>query len=349
MGVLFFAKEDGLNPKKVASTRGGEYHSPCPSCGGKDRFIIWDKIDRYFCRQCRKSGDEIQYSRDFHGLSYVEACRKSGIIPNEKTQSSRGIVKTHEKERVFLFEPQVAKVPPSQWRDQASSFTLYCQEQLKKSDFALDLLLKRGLSLESIVQFRLGWNPDSLWLKRSDWGLESEGKKLWIPKGLLIPTYDLATGEPLKLKIRRSDWHEGDKLPKYVEISGSAQRPAVYGCPVSKSIVVVESELDAILLQQCAGDLCCSMALGGASKRPDVESHRLLLQAPAIVFSLDVDTAGALAFRWWWQVFPRIKLWPPPIGKSPGDAHLAGIDLRKWISSGLLKDVCFAMMGSQKI
>jgi DNA primase len=330
MGVLSFAKEDGLNPKKVASTKGGEYHSPCPGCGGKDRFIIWDKLNRYFCRQCRKSGDGVQYNRDFHGLSYVEACQKSGIIPRERTANR------HEK-TIFQFEPQIAQTPSSEWKRQAESFILYCQERLRKDRFALDLLFKRGFSQEFIEQSHLGWNPSSLWLQRSDWGLALEEKKLWIPKGLLIPTRNFSTGEPLKLKIRRSDWHEGDKLPKYVEISGSMQGPGVYGSPEDKPIIVVESELDAMLLQQYAADLCCSIALGGASKRPNVECHRLLLKAPMIFFSLDVDAAGAIAYRWWSQIYPHMKLWLPPVGKSPGDAYLSGIDLRKWMSWVMLQ------------
>ncbi len=328
MGILLIAKEDGLNPKRVASTKGGEYHSPCPGCGGKDRFIIWDKLNRYFCRQCGKKGDEVQYNRDFHGLSYVEACQRSGTAPKERT------INRHEK-TIFQFEPRLAQVPPLEWRKQAWSFILYCQEQLKKDRFALDLLFKRGFSKETIEQFHLGWNPTSLWLNRSDWGIESERKKLWLPKGLMIPTRDLTTGEPLKLKIRRNDWQEKDKFPKYVEVSGSMPAPKLYGRPEGKPIAVLESELDAMLLQQCAGDLCCSMALGGASKRPDIESHKLLLKAPEIFFSPDVDIAGALAYRWWIQVYPHIKLWPPPIGKSPGDAHLAGVDLRKWVSAVL--------------
>lgn len=331
MEVLLMAKEDGLNPKKVASTRGGEYHSPCPGCGGKDRFIIWDKFNRYFCRQCRKSGDEVQYNRDFHGLSYEDACQKSGIVPRAKSALKQSFKKT-----IFQYEPRMAKMPPFEWRDQSGSFVLYCQEQLKRDRFALELLFKRGFSRESIEQFHLGWNPSSLWLNRSHWGLESDNKKLWIPRGLLIPTYGFSVAEPLKLKIRRDEWQEGDRLPKYVEISGSMQSPGVYGYAEDKPIVVVESELDAILLQQCAGDFCCCMALGGASKRPDIEGHSLLLKAPAIFFSLDVDAAGALAFRWWSKIYPRMELLPPPIGKSPGDAHLGGIDLRQWLSLALL-------------
>lgn len=330
MGILALVREDGLDPKKVASTRGGEYHSPCPGCGGKDRFIIWDKLNRYMCRQCNRKGDEIQYCRDFHGFSYVEACRKSGVEPKDKAFGKR-ILSGQEERPVSQFEPRTAKIPPLEWRKKAVSFSRYCHEQLWKDRFALELLHNRGFIRDTIERFHLGWNPNSLWLTREHWGLESEGKKLWIPKGLVIPTYDFSTRELIKLKIRRCDWEEGDKLPKYVEISGSMQTPSVYGAPDGKPVVVVESELDAILLQQFARDLCCAMALGGASKRPDTVAHKLLVNAPAIVFSLDVDAAGAKAYRWWRGVYARIKLCLPPVGKSPGDACLRGVDLRGWI------------------
>ncbi|MCX6989763.1 MAG: zinc-binding protein [Chlamydiae bacterium] len=327
MGILVMAIIDGLKPVKVASTKGGEYHSPCPSCGGKDRFIIWTKPNRYYCRQCGKFGDEIQYSRDFHGLSYAEACKKSGAIPKAFLERAH----TQEKRSVYRFEPQEAKLPSLQWRRQAGSFTLYCQEQLKKSSPALELFYQRGFSSTSLEQFHLGWNPTSLWLHRNHWGMDPSDKKLWIPKGLVIPTYDTLTGEVIKLKIRRSDWTEGDKLPKYVEVSGSMQKPALYGDWEGKPIIIVESELDAMLLHQFASDLSVSMALGGASKRPDLLTHELLIRAPKVLFSLDVDSAGAKAYQWWRNVYPHIELCLPPVGKSLGDAYEKGVDLRKWI------------------
>jgi hypothetical protein len=48
-----------------------------------------------------------------------------------------------------------------------------------------------------------------------------------------------------------------------------------------------------------------------------------------------VDQAGANAFRWWKSHYPNLQLWLPPIGKSPGDAWEAGIDLRRWIVEGI--------------
>lgn len=32
---------DGTKIKKASARFGGEYHSPCPKCGGKDRFCVF--------------------------------------------------------------------------------------------------------------------------------------------------------------------------------------------------------------------------------------------------------------------------------------------------------------------
>ena len=166
-----------------------------------------------------------------------------------------------------------------------------------------------------------------------------EDKKLWLPKGLVLPTFDPDTKEPIKLKIRRDEWDQDDNYPKYMEISGGMQTPSRYGVLEEKPIMVVESEFDAILIQQFARDIVASMALGGASKRPDAEAHKMLMNAPMILFSLDVDSAGAVAYQWWRTVYPNLKLWLPPAGKSPGDASERGVNLREWISVGLSKNV----------
>jgi hypothetical protein len=187
--------------------------------------------------------------------------------------------------------------------------------------------------------FQLGWNPESRWLPRTAWGLDNHSnKKLWLPKGIVIPAFDIALKEPLKIKIRRED-KQTDNLPKYVEISGSMKAPGIYGNPTDKPLLILESELDAMLVQQFAGDICCPIALGGASKRPDQFCDKLLTDAPLILFALDVDRAGAAAFRWWRKTYPGIILWPPPAGKSPGDALKVGINLRRWVLDGILHRV----------
>lgn len=65
--------------KRVSFTGGGECCGPCPNCGGRDRFRVWPERGRYWCRQCRRKGDAIQYLRDFRGLSFIEAKQALGL------------------------------------------------------------------------------------------------------------------------------------------------------------------------------------------------------------------------------------------------------------------------------
>ena len=64
--------------RRAGSTGGGEYCGPCPWCGGTDRFRVWPEAGNYWCRQCNRKGDAIQYLRDCRGLSYPEAAKLVG-------------------------------------------------------------------------------------------------------------------------------------------------------------------------------------------------------------------------------------------------------------------------------
>lgn len=212
----------------------------------------------------------------------------------------------------------------------------------------MDYLRQRGFHDQTIAQSKLGYsiNPTSystrdFFRERAEWGLINEykenghAKKLWLPSGIVIPTMS-NDGCITKLKIRRQEWSPKDPLPKYVEIAGSMTCPSVFGDPASKAIIILESELDAILIQQEAKDICCSIALGGSTKRPDFQTDRLLRNSSLILWSLDNDEAGRKAALWWRVTYPHLIFWPAPAGKSPGDAlkdH--NVNLRDWLSTGI--------------
>lgn len=92
MTLLDFVSQD-VSLKRVSSTSGGEYAGPCPVCGGTDRFHIWPEAGNYWCRQCQKKGDTIQYLRDVRGLSFRDAARMVGrdldAMPNSAQQRRR--------------------------------------------------------------------------------------------------------------------------------------------------------------------------------------------------------------------------------------------------------------------
>jgi len=70
-----------------------EYACPCPFCGGEDRFIVWPVQGvggRYWCRQCKRQGDLIQYLHDKRGLSYQEAAEMAGKTGKQPQRGSFG-------------------------------------------------------------------------------------------------------------------------------------------------------------------------------------------------------------------------------------------------------------------
>ena len=100
---------------------------------------------------------------------------------------------------------------------------------------------------------------------------------------------------------------------------------SLFGYESHLPIVLVESEFDAMLIQQEASDLCNSIALGGAGKRADSVTHEILKSAPLILFALDFDEAGKKQYGFWRQSYLNLRAWPVPTTKSPGDAFKNGI------------------------
>jgi DNA primase len=139
-----------------------------------------------------------------------------------------------------------------------------------------------------------------------------------------------------KLKVRRNRWHEGEGCPKYVVIAGSQSVPSLFGSP-NLPVVIVEAELDGMLLYQEAGDICAVLAIGGSANFPDSVTHALLKKSPLILFALDFDEAGKKSFQRWRTTYLKLRAWPAPYAKSPGDAFMLGTNLRTWIMSGISK------------
>ena len=333
MNLLELASLQGLSPKKKGSTRGGEYCSPCPSCGGKDRFILHphacDGKGAYFCRQCGIKGDGIQFGRDFLGYTFRQALgamEKASSFSFDCSNCSSVAIPSQSKQKMDL----------QRWEKKASEFIQSACQRLAMSQEGLRELQRRGFKDNTIVYWKLGFNPVERFDHRDQWGLEDElnangrQKKVWLPKGITIPySYNNSVK---KIRIRQLGINAEER--KYVVISGSSSCLSWYGGSLSLPVVLVESDFDAILLWQEAGDLCIPVALGSCSAKPNEEDYNLLRQASTILYALDWDSAGRKAFEYW-KLFPNIKPWPSANGKSPGDDFLAGVNLKDWVIHGL--------------
>jgi hypothetical protein len=334
MTIIKLIQADGILTKRVVSPPGDEHAGPCPWCGGKDRFRCWPSQGdhgKYWCRQCGRSGDAIQYLKDYRRMSYREACEYLGREPGRPPGVGS---KPPDKP---AWKPRICADPGELWQGRARRLVNEATHLLwaPTGRAALSFLMEtKGLAGDTIKKFSLGWLPADGWEPAPAWGLVGElrddgrPKKVWLPRGLVIPLCQ--NGQVIRLRVRRP---EGK--PRYILVPGSSTRGMVMGDgnPVT---ILVESELDGLLLYQEAGDLVNVVALGNAQARPDQEAAALLNRSRLILVGLDADQAGAKeAWRWWEDHYPQAHRWPPIQGKDPGEMFTAGLSLRIWVHAGL--------------
>lgn len=326
----------GVQMKKASGTAGGEWQGPCPACGGRDRFHVWpqqnDGKGAYWCRGCGKWGDNIQYLRDFQGLSFRDACAELRIDPPD----SRDRPGTQPQQTKPVFAPVSHASPADLWQEKAEKFVSWASAALPENADALAWLAARGIGRDTAINYRLGWNAgengQDIYRARKAWGLPDQFKEdgrpkaLWIPRGLVIPCIE--GGVILRVRIRRP---EGE--PRYYVIPGSAMSTMLLGRE-RRAFVVVESELDAIAVA-ASNTLAGAVALGSVAAKPDAEAFAVLKGALSILNALDYDAAGLKAAKWWTEEFRQCARWPVPNGKDPGDAVRMGVDLEQWIKAGL--------------
>ncbi len=352
-----FSLLSGQQYKRVGGTtaRGVEYHGPCPVCGGNDRFHIWPdhpKGPQWWCRQCPpgppegKGGDLIEFYRWRDGLSYRDACARAGV--DARTYSPQAAPSSRRQSSPSAFVPVRGEQVQAIWAEHAAKFAQWCHEQLLVSETPREWLAARGIDEAMIAKYGLGWNPKDAYRVRESWGLptvsrgDGKPKKLWLPLGLVIPQW---IGEQCcRLRIRRP--HTAPGQSKYFVVPGSGREPLISHREKS-AYVVVESELDAVLLDGIVGDLVGVVAMGNASTKPTEDCHLVLAGAVHLSISLDSDptrinkatgkteSPGAQGSLWWLNQYRQAERVPVIGGKDPGDAFKAGVDLRAWVMAGL--------------
>lgn len=360
--------EYGFSPVKKTAT---EWASPCPFCGGKDRFQIWPDEGEgrgyYWCRQCDAKGDGIQFLRDFADMNYGDACKRVGVAPVANLRAPA----LTKKKAVEPFEPvrpddgTKPELDTAKWRTRALDFVAWTSEQLQKAPEQLAWLAARGIDAASARQYRLGYNPgekgrNCIIRPRAVWGLppvkrkDGKDKQFWLPRGIVVP--QLSGDEVQRLRIRRLDADRQQFRPehKYHVVEGSGMDVLWLPCtaprPGQAVAVVVESELDAILLHILAGDLFhCMASMTSNIRRLPANVYEQLQSCLCILVALDCDAAGADGWPRWQETFPRAKRWPVPAGagKDPGEAFSRGEDLRLWLLAGIPTGLRKAMRTGQ--
>lgn len=339
--LLELANEIGLEPKRVAATGGGEYHSACPNCGGVDRFFIQPSyrtkncIGRYACRQCGIKGDTIQFCREIMGLQWERAiersCARLYHIPAARFEMAKS---------------RSLQPPPIKWQEKMGAFVEWASRQIMGREDVLEWLADRGIPSQAVETYKIGFSENSkssygdfrisqFELSIADQPVQNgKHKTIWIPKGIVIPTVE-PSGAVVRVKIRRSDWYPKDKWPKYVAIVGVMQGMNIIGDRTHDVMIVVESELDAYALHDVVNDFAFVVAVGSNNKNPDNFTDHLARAKRFLLICHDNDDGGATMLKKWQSLYPHAKAHPCRVGKDIGEATNQGENLREWILSAL--------------
>jgi hypothetical protein len=357
--MMQFFNFPGFSGFRAGGKNGGEYHGKCPGNGpdciclekNNNRMRVWPlqgNTGTFSCRKCGRGGDAIQWLDDFEGKGYLEACAYLGIEPKTQTKASvpgrssraRPVAEQARKLTIHPFSS-----PSAVWIEHAEKFVAGCHEQLLANQEQLDYLAARGISREAVVACLLGWNQADTYRARESWGLPTElhgqsgkAKRLWLPAGLVIPVY--RSGVLQRVRVRRPESERAKMCEnlKYYRIPGSSITTMILG-DSTRAFAVVEAELDAVAIFSAAADLVSAVSIETLEGNLDAEAYALLSGSLAILDALDADapTTPALqrALAKWSATFERHLRWPVPMGKDPGDAFKAGVDLRAWVLEGL--------------
>jgi len=317
---LYDLVSEDVTLRKVAGTRGGEYHGPCPFCGGTDRFRVQPEANHWQCRQCGKSGDYVAY--------LVETKR---ITAKDAYNARRGKDPKRYPASVLRKQPrkQPLRPPSKQWQDRAWNFAIDAQTALwsEAGAKALNWLLNvRGVKEETIVHEYFGYYPGTPeYDSRERWGLEQSDKSVWLPRGVTIPWF--SGGNLWRVNIRRPIGE-----PKYYGVAG--WKNALYNADQlspKKPAIIVEGEFDVLIIDRYAGDLITPVGTGANTGSRRSKWIAMLEQCPVVLASFDNDDAGMVAREWWIRKLHNAFAWTP----TQKDASEMGASVRQWIEYGL--------------
>jgi len=265
-------------------------------------------------------GDGIQYLQRHYGMSFPQAVKiLSGALIFENSASRNLDQKnTYHPESKNKLQPWRSK----KWQRDSEKLIRVAQSYLlgpNGKGRVSYLIHKRGLHLDTIGQHRLGWLP----------------VKGHMPSKLLIPCYN-SQGSLIRIRFRMDDPAPGQERYR-ISKGSNPDSPYPIGVSSGRPVMVLESELDAILIAQEAGKLVGVLGMGttGTKLSPGM-IHYLTAKIPIILISLDNDHTGREKTIALIKQLPNAIDWPVPEqhGKDPGEAWKR-ISLKAWVKAGL--------------
>ncbi len=294
-----------VNDYTQMTKRGNAWWGCCPFHHEKTpSFHIEEGKNLYYCFGCHAGGDIVKFYMEMEKVSYVDA-----VIALAKRFDIEVIYdgSTYIPEQKDNLKEQYIAL-----YNRTASMFHYLLTQTSQGKSALDYISNRGLSMETIQKFKLGYSPaDRRWLKKfllsknfsneflSKSGLFSEKyPDISIFSGrLMFPIFD-KNGEVVAMGARLLN---GDG-PKYInspEMPHYKKREILYAYNFAKKsirekkcVILCEGYMDAIAYHQCGIDY--AVAPLGTS----FTEQQLKILVPfvnVVLLSFDSDGAGLSA------------------------------------------------------
>ena len=291
--------------------RGASWWGCCPFHSEKTpSFSVSPERNMYYCFGCHEGGSVVKFVMEMEKMKFPEAVALLAKKANVEMAFEGGGNPQRELDNTKeLYVDLYSRV--------AGTFH-YLLVQTEEGKFALDYIQKRGLTMDTIEKFRLGYAPaDRLWLRKflrsksfgdeflSKSGLFS-GKRpdaAFFCDRLMFPIFD-RRGQVVAFSGRflRGD---AEKSPKYINSRDLPQFKkgetlfafnfAKAAIRAEKKVIICEGQMDCIAYHQCG--ILYAVAPGGTSL---TESQIRIVKgyARTVYLSLDGDAAGqAATFR----------------------------------------------------
>jgi len=285
----------------------------CPFHGeGKERtpsLGVTPDNGRYKCFSgaCEARGNVLDWVIAREGLGPHDirgAAEVLGKLPPEQLRA-RAPVRSEVVARL---------APPGEvWQARVWSYLDYAKSQLWEdaNRGALEYLLGRGLTEDTIREWELGFNPGDVYDEAGKWGI-ADAKKVYLSMGITLPC--LIDGVCWYVQCRRpalakdggldsfSGAYLDGALPgylperKYWAVRGGNLN-ALWGVDQVRGegvLVLEEGEFNALVLWQEAGDMVDVVSSGSASLRPEAlwPWRDVFLGAGSVLVRFDPDAAG---------------------------------------------------------
>ncbi len=311
---------------------GVNFKAKCPFHNEKTpSFFVSAERNTYYCFGCGAKGDIFSFVEEFEGLDFKGALKvlaeRAGVSLTTFKKENQG----EQTEEEILFDAMEAA-------------TNFFQENLKATKDSLIYLKNRGLSIDMVRSWRIGFAQDE-WRSLKDYLLSRGFSEAVLLKAGLIKQGDKGSYDRFRARIMFPIFdgsgrviafsgraiRESEHEPKYLnspETPLFEKSKVLYGFQKAKYVIkekrfaiLVEGQMDLLMSHQVG--FANTVASSGTSLTPDhINIIRRLTDS--LVIAYDSDNAGINAsFKAWQMALSAglsVKVASLKAGSDPADA-----------------------------